>query len=69
VKPSVTDHIDIHEYDHPTGGWGSLKSLVRKARGEGLLLSGIWRTLMRQNKRDGYMCVSCSWAKPAEPRP
>jgi len=23
--------------------------------------------LMRQNKPDGFMCVSCSWAKPAEP--
>lgn len=69
MKPSLTDHIDIQQYDHPTGGWGSLKSLVRKARGEGLLLSGIWSTLMRQNKRDGYMCVSCSWAKPGEPRP
>ncbi len=59
----------IEEYDHPTGGWGSLKSLLRKAYGEDLLVSGIWRTLMRQNKADGYMCVSCSWAKPAEPRP
>jgi molybdopterin-dependent oxidoreductase alpha subunit len=69
MKPSVTDHVDIYKYDHPTGGWGSLKSLIRKARGEGLLLSGIWSTLLKQNKADGYMCVSCSWAKPAEPRP
>ncbi|TPM33182.1 FdhF/YdeP family oxidoreductase [Mesorhizobium sp. B2-3-5] len=69
MKPSVTDHVKIKRYNHPTGGWGSLKSLIRKARGEGLLVSGIWSTLMRQNKSDGYMCVSCSWAKPAEPRP
>ncbi|MGX8008957.1 FdhF/YdeP family oxidoreductase [Mesorhizobium sp. ORM8.1] len=69
MKPSVTDHVDIHPYNRPTGGWGSLKSLIRKASGEGLLVSGIWSTLMRQNKSDGYMCVSCSWAKPADPRP
>src|SRR6185312_15206367 len=56
-------------YNHPTGGWGSLKSIVRKARDEGLLMSSVWNTLMKQNKADGYMCVSCSWAKPAEPRP
>ena len=25
------------------------------------------RFLLKQNKPDGYMCVSCSWAKPAHP--
>ncbi|MER9653612.1 FdhF/YdeP family oxidoreductase [Mesorhizobium sp. M0152] len=69
MKPAVADRIETKKYDHPTGGWGSLRSLVRKAYGEGLLLSGIWSTLLKQNKADGYMCVSCSWAKPAEPRP
>lgn len=68
MKPAVTDHVKIKEYDHPTGGWGSLKSLVKKANAEGLLASDIWSALMKQNKADGYMCVSCSWAKPAEPR-
>ena len=24
---------------------------------------------MKQNKPDGFMCVSCSWAKPAKPHP
>jgi hypothetical protein len=24
---------------------------------------------LKQNKPEGYMCVSCSWAKPAKPRP
>ncbi|RWE17532.1 MAG: FdhF/YdeP family oxidoreductase [Mesorhizobium sp.] len=69
MKPAVTDHIEIKKYEHPTGGWGSLRSLARHARSEGLLLSGIWSTLLKQNKADGYMCVSCSWAKPAQPRP
>jgi hypothetical protein len=69
MKPAVSEPIDIRKYNHPTGGWGSLKSLVRMAHDEGLMLSGIWSTLLKQNKADGYMCVSCSWAKPAEPRP
>lgn len=69
MKPAVTETIEITRQRPPTGGWGSLRSLIRKARDEGLLLSGIWSTLLRQNKADGYMCVSCSWAKPAEPRP
>ncbi|CDX19940.1 putative oxidoreductase; molybdoenzyme [Mesorhizobium plurifarium] len=69
MQPAVTDHVEIKKYNHPTGGWGSLKSLIRKARDQGLLLSDIWSTLLKQNKADGYMCVSCSWAKPAEPRP
>ena len=25
--------------------------------------------LLKQNKTDGFMCVSCSWAKPASPHP
>jgi len=69
MNPATTHHVKIRKYKHPSGGWGSLKSLIRKARGEGLLMSGIWSTLLKQNKADGYMCVSCSWAKPAEPRP
>ncbi|RWM06982.1 FdhF/YdeP family oxidoreductase [Mesorhizobium sp.] len=69
MDPPVTDHVEIKKYKYPAGGWGSLKSLVRNAQDQGLLLSGIWSTLLRQNKADGYMCVSCSWAKPAEPRP
>lgn len=27
------------------------------------------RTLQRQNKPGGFMCVSCAWAKPAKPHP
>ena len=68
MKPSKTDDIDISEYNHPTGGWGSLKSLLKKSRAEGLLASDIWATLLKQNKADGYMCVSCSWAKPKDAR-
>src|SRR5262249_51045409 len=27
------------------------------------------RILLKQNKPDGFACVSCSWAKPADPHP
>jgi len=27
------------------------------------------RVLVHQNKPDGFMCVGCSWAKPAHPHP
>lgn len=59
--------VDIRPYDHPAGGWGSAKSLIRNAAGQGLAVSGIWATLARQNKTGGHACVSCSWAKPAKP--
>ena len=26
----------------------------------------VTETLLRQNKPDGFMCVSCAWAKPAD---
>jgi hypothetical protein len=38
--------IVIKRYDHPTGGWGSLESLIKKAEDEGLIASGIWATLI-----------------------
>ncbi len=35
---------------------------------EGRLASGTL-FLLKQNKPDGFACVSCAWAKPAEPHP
>lgn len=67
MKPAKTGKTEIRDYDHPTGGWGSVQSLARNSAKQGLLFSDIWSTLLRQNKADGYMCVSCSWAKPADP--
>ena len=68
-RSEKTDHPTIEPYDDPSGGWGSVKSLVGHATAQGLLTSTLWATLQRQNKPDGFMCVSCSWAKPADPRP
>jgi len=61
------DEIVIEQYDSPTGGWGSLKSVAGHAEAEGLVASGVWNQLRHQNKADGFMCASCSWAKPSKP--
>jgi len=52
----------------PAGGWGSIKEvttilLEQRVPAEGAAL------LLKQNKPDGFMCVSCAWAKPAHPHP
>src|SRR5438309_398278 len=53
-------------YKGPVGGWGSLKGIARIAGAE---RDAPVRELLRQNKADGFMCVSCAWAKPAHPHP
>ena len=55
-------------YTAPAGGWGSAKSLGNILRKEGVLASGTL-ALSRQNKVDGFQCVSCAWPKPAKPLP
>ncbi|WP_058835299.1 FdhF/YdeP family oxidoreductase [Luteimonas abyssi] len=56
-------------YTAPAGGWGSLRSLVRHAfRRRVKTARALW-ALRKQNKADGFTCVSCSWAKPKEPHP
>ncbi|MDB6453019.1 FdhF/YdeP family oxidoreductase [Falsirhodobacter sp. 20TX0035] len=53
-------------YDHPTGGWGSIKSVARHLGGDKPAV-GVLETLLKQNKPKGHMCTSCAWAKPASP--
>lgn len=57
-----------HEPSMPSGGWGSLKEV-----GSILLEERVppqrAALLLKQNKPDGFACVSCSWAKPAHPHP
>ena len=50
------------------GGWGSVATLAEILTQEEVAVLGS-EILLKQNKPDGYMCVSCSWAKPAEPHP
>jgi molybdopterin-dependent oxidoreductase alpha subunit len=56
----------VHPYKGPAGGWGSVRSLAKSLMREHVPVSGS-RVLLKQNKPDGVMCVSCAWAKPADP--
>lgn len=60
------EKIHFEEYNHPAGGWGSAKAVASILIKENVLAKGS-RVLMKQNKPDGFACVSCSWAKPADP--
>lgn len=53
-------------YPYASGGWGSLKAVATILAQEKAPLK-IAGALKRQNKPDGFACVSCSWAKPAHP--
>ena len=53
-------------YPFASGGWGSLKSVTTILAQEKIALKDS-TILLKQNKPDGFMCVSCSWAKPADP--
>ncbi|MFD2236479.1 FdhF/YdeP family oxidoreductase [Aureimonas populi] len=64
-RSEITTHPTIKPYDEPTGGWGSVKSLLAHSKAENLVTTSLWSTLAKQNKPGGFMCVSCSWAKPA----
>lgn len=65
TKP-VRRRWSFKPYDAPSGGWGSAKSVARALLRERVVASAP-PALMRQNKPDGFACVSCAWAKPAEP--
>jgi molybdopterin-dependent oxidoreductase alpha subunit len=63
------DHVEdakIEAYEHPAGGWGSAKAVASILNEERALVHGPG-VLMKQNKPEGFACVSCSWAKPADP--
>ena len=62
VRPS------LKPYTGPAGGWGSVRSVGEILVREHILAKGS-TVLIEQNKAEGYMCVSCAWAKPAKPHP
>jgi molybdopterin-dependent oxidoreductase alpha subunit len=64
----MTQKIPFVPYKGPAGGWGSVKSLRTILSQEGVLASGPV-ILSRQNKVDGFQCVSCAWVKPGKPLP
>ncbi len=58
--------IDTTPYKGPAGGWGSMKSVAKIIAKEKLPPAETLQ-LSRQNKPEGFMCVSCAWGKPREP--
>ncbi|ETR79264.1 CbbBc protein [Afipia sp. P52-10] len=58
----------LKPYSGPAGGWGSVRVLGAVLSKEEIPILGS-EILWQQNKPDGFMCVSCSWAKPAKPHP
>ena len=51
---------------NPAGGWGSIKAVATYLLREGAPLAA-GQALLKQNKPDGFACVSCAWAKPEHP--
>ncbi|MBY0611973.1 MAG: FdhF/YdeP family oxidoreductase [Beijerinckiaceae bacterium] len=66
--PPATSAPKTVEYNSPHGGWGSVRGIVEIFGKEWDKPSAL-ATLERQNKPGGFMCVSCSWAKPADHHP
>ncbi|WP_077001442.1 FdhF/YdeP family oxidoreductase [Variovorax sp. KK3] len=53
-------------YEHPAGGWGSIKAVTEILLRERIPIIGA-EALWVQNKPEGFACVSCAWAKPEHP--
>jgi len=62
----VSDKPTFESYEHPSGGWGSIKAVATILQRERIPIQGA-RALAHQNKHGGFACVSCAWAKPAKP--
>ena len=62
----MTDKVEITTYTGPAGGWGSMKGLAQIGMAE-LAGPATVAELARQNKPDGFQCVSCAWGKPEHP--
>ena len=60
------EEIRIEPFTHAAGGWTSVKEVAHALSEAHIRLDGT-RILLKQNKPDGFACVSCSWAKRAEP--
>ncbi|MFV0623341.1 FdhF/YdeP family oxidoreductase [Sphingomonas sp. ac-8] len=63
-----SDEPEIEPFTGPAGGWGSVRSLAEVLPRERVAPDAL-RQLARQNKPDGFMCVSCAWPKPADHHP
>ena len=64
---SANTALEAHHYDGAVGGWGSLKGLTEVSLREQPNPVTLTEQLLRQNKHDGFVCVSCAWGKPEKP--
>ncbi|SOB86676.1 oxidoreductase alpha (molybdopterin) subunit [Sphingomonas guangdongensis] len=62
------DRPEVKPFKGPAGGWGSVRSLAEILPRE-RVTPQVVAELARQNKPDGFMCVSCAWSKPADALP
>src|SRR5471030_1665833 len=65
---AMNDKVTVEKTDIPAGGWGSAKEVGAILLHEHVMVKGS-ALLAKQNKPEGFACVSCSWAKPANPHP
>ncbi|MCE7797265.1 FdhF/YdeP family oxidoreductase [Sphingobium sufflavum] len=63
-----SDDPVIKPFAGPAGGWGSVRSLAEILPRERVPPEA-FRELARQNKPEGFACVSCAWPKPADHHP
>jgi molybdopterin-dependent oxidoreductase alpha subunit len=68
MSKQKSDAPDLTPFKGPAGGWGSVRSLAEVLPREKVPPVAL-RELVRQNKPDGFQCVSCAWAKPADAHP
>ncbi len=68
MSKQESDKPRIKPFAGPAGGWGSVRSLADILPRERIRPEAL-RELVRQNKPDGFACVSCAWPKPAHHHP
>ncbi|WEF34615.1 FdhF/YdeP family oxidoreductase [Pseudoduganella chitinolytica] len=64
----MSERLKIEHPTMPAGGWGSVGEVTHILLDQHVPLKDA-RLLTHQNKPDGFACVSCAWAKPANPHP
>ncbi|WUR15936.1 FdhF/YdeP family oxidoreductase [[Empedobacter] haloabium] len=64
----MSEQLKIGKATMPAGGWGSVGEVTNILLDQRVPLKDA-RLLTHQNKPDGFACVSCAWAKPANPHP
>jgi len=60
--------LRIEDATMPAGGWSSVAEVSNILMDQRTVLKDS-RLLLKQNKTEGFACVSCAWAKPANPHP